>query len=392
MAAAQVMAGESDMAIGGGVEAMSRVPMGSDGGAWPIDPAIAIKTYFVPQGISADLIATKWGFSRDDVDAYAVESQKRAARRLGERLLQEVGRAGEGPATASRVLDHDETMRPDTDDADAGGAEARPSRAWARCRLRRRGRSSATRRSSRSTTCTTPATRSGIVDGAAAVLLGTKEAGEAAGLKPRARIRAFASIGSEPSIMLTGPALRDREAAQARRHEGRRHRPLRAERGLRRGRAALHAGADDPARQDQRQRRRHRHGPPAGRHRRDDPGHRCSTRLERRRARRSSRCASAPAWAPPPSSNAVMRSPATVARDACCEMQQPADSETVREPRRRSRACGLAPAATRPQAHRSPDRPSFERRRLRGKTMNNFKSRPMPTASPRSPATCRAAR
>src|SRR5271165_2353964 len=80
MAAAKVMTGEADMAVGGGVEAMSRVPMGSDGGAWPVDPASAFPTYFVPQGVSADMIATKWGFSRSDVDAYSVESHRRAAR------------------------------------------------------------------------------------------------------------------------------------------------------------------------------------------------------------------------------------------------------------------------------------------------------------------------
>ena len=79
MAAAQVMAGQSDFAIGGGVESMSRVPMGSDGGAWSTDPSVAFKTYFAPQGIGADMIASKWGFSRSDVDAFAVESQKRAA-------------------------------------------------------------------------------------------------------------------------------------------------------------------------------------------------------------------------------------------------------------------------------------------------------------------------
>ena len=79
-AAAQVMAGQQDMAIGGGVESMSRVGLGASGGAWPVDPAIAIKAYFMPQGVSADLIATKYGFSRDDVDAYAVESQKRTAK------------------------------------------------------------------------------------------------------------------------------------------------------------------------------------------------------------------------------------------------------------------------------------------------------------------------
>ncbi len=83
-AAAQVMAGQHDMVVGGGIESMSRVGMGASGGAWPVEPAIAIKSYFMPQGISADLIATKYGFNRDDCDAYAVESQKRAARAWGE--------------------------------------------------------------------------------------------------------------------------------------------------------------------------------------------------------------------------------------------------------------------------------------------------------------------
>ena len=95
-ASAQVMSGQHDMTIGGGVESMSRVGIGASGGAWPMDPAIAIPTYFLPQGISADLIATKYGFSRDDVDAYAVESQKRCQGLVGRRPLQELGRAGEG--------------------------------------------------------------------------------------------------------------------------------------------------------------------------------------------------------------------------------------------------------------------------------------------------------
>ena len=95
-AAAEVMSGQHDMTIGGGVESMSRVGIGASGGAWPVDPSIAVATYFLPQGISADLIATKYGFSRDDVDAYAVESQKRAAQVLGRGPLQEFGDAGEG--------------------------------------------------------------------------------------------------------------------------------------------------------------------------------------------------------------------------------------------------------------------------------------------------------
>ena len=114
MAAAKVKAGEADFAIGGGVESMSRVPMGSDGGAWPADPAAAFSTYFVPQGISADLIATEYGFSREDVDAYAVESQKRAAEAWKERRFKD-SVVPVKDVLGLDVLDHDETVRPQTD-------------------------------------------------------------------------------------------------------------------------------------------------------------------------------------------------------------------------------------------------------------------------------------
>ena len=114
IASAKVMSGECDLAIGGGVESMSRVPMGSDGGAWPVDPRSAIANYFIPQGISADLIATIYGYSRDDVDAYSVESQKRAAKawsekRFAKSILPIKDVIGEV------LLDHDELMRPETD-------------------------------------------------------------------------------------------------------------------------------------------------------------------------------------------------------------------------------------------------------------------------------------
>jgi len=204
MAAAKVMSGEAELAIGGGVESMSRVPMGSDGGAWPTDPAIALKAYFVPQGISADLIATKYGFSRDDVDAFAMESHKRAARawaegRFGKSVLRVKDQLG------VTILDRDETVRPNTDMQ--GLAALEPSfKAQGEMmpgfdavimqrypeveeinHVHHAGNSS------------------GIVDGSAGILIGTLEMGRALGLKPRARIRAMASIGSEPSIMLTGP-------------------------------------------------------------------------------------------------------------------------------------------------------------------------------------------
>ena len=204
IAAAKVMTGEADMAIGGGVEAMSRVPMGSNGGAWASNPEIAMKSYFAPQGIGADLIATKYGFSRDDVDAYAVESQKRAARAWKEgRFSKSV--IGVKDQLGVTILNHDETVRGDTTmqtlaalnpSFEQMGAMAFDDVVKQRYpevekinHVHHAGNSS------------------GIVDGASAVLIGNKVTGDAAGLKPRARIKGFASIGSEPSIMLTGPAL-----------------------------------------------------------------------------------------------------------------------------------------------------------------------------------------
>lgn len=204
MAAAKVMAGEAMFAIGGGVESMSRVPMGSDGGAWAMDPAVAYKTYFAPQGIGADLIATKYGFSRADVDAYAVESQQRAARAWAQGRFQRSIVAVKD-VIGEVVLAHDEHMRPATDMQSLGGlapafqaiGEAMPGfDAIALMRYPEIERINHVHHGGNS---------SGIVDGAAAVLIGNKEMGEKYGLKPRARIRAMASIGSEPTIMLTGP-------------------------------------------------------------------------------------------------------------------------------------------------------------------------------------------
>lgn len=204
IAAAKVIAGEADFAIGGGVESMSRVPMGSDGGAWAMDPAVAFRTYFAPQGIGADLIATIDGFSRDDVDAYAVESQKRAARAWQEgRFAKSVIPVRD--VIGEVVLDHDEHMRPATDMQSL--ASLAPSFAAigeqmpgfdeiAKIRYPEIERVNHVHHAGNS---------SGIVDGASAVLIGSKAAGEKAGLKPRARIRGMASIGSEPLIMLTGP-------------------------------------------------------------------------------------------------------------------------------------------------------------------------------------------
>jgi acetyl-CoA C-acetyltransferase len=204
IAAAKVMTGEADMAIGGGVEAMSRVPMGSNGGAWASNPEIAMKSYFAPQGIGADLIATKYGFSRDDVDAYAVESQKRAAKawkegRFSKSVIPVKDQLG------VTILAHDETVRGDASMQSL--ASLNPSFEQmgmmafddvVKQRYPEIEKINHVHHAGNS---------SGIVDGASAVLIGNKETGNALGLKPRARIKGFASIGSEPSIMLTGPSL-----------------------------------------------------------------------------------------------------------------------------------------------------------------------------------------
>ena len=203
MAAAKVISGEADMAIGGGVESMSRVPMGSDGGAWPVDPASAFKTYFAPQGIGADLIATLYGFSRDDVDAYAVESQRRAARSWEEKRFAKSVITVKDQLGLPR-LDHDEHMRPDTSMQSLGSLNpsfAMPGEMAFDSVVQQRYP-----QVERVNHVHHAGNSSGIVDGAAGVLFGSKEMGDALGLKPRARVKGMASIGSEPSIMLTGPS------------------------------------------------------------------------------------------------------------------------------------------------------------------------------------------
>ena len=202
MATAKVKSGEADFAVGGGVEAMSRVPMGSDGGAWPVDPESAFKTYFVPQGVSADMIASKYGFSRDDVDAYSVESHKRAAAAWAD------GRFSKSVVPVKDQLglvrlDRDETIRPNTDMQSLGGLN--PSFAMMGEMAFDAVINQRYPEVERVNHVHTPGNSSGIVDGSAGVLIGTLEAGKALGLKPRARIKGAASIGSEPSIMLTGP-------------------------------------------------------------------------------------------------------------------------------------------------------------------------------------------
>ena len=204
LVANQVKGGAGDAYIAGGVEMMGRVAMGSDGAAIAVDPELAMKTYFVPQGISADIIATEYGFSRDDADAYAMESQRRAAaawedKRFANSVIQIKDRNG------LPILDHDEYMRPGTDMQSLGGlkpafkdmgevmpgfdkvAQIKYPHLETINHIHHAGNSS------------------GIVDGAAALLIGTKEFGEKHGLTPRARIKATAKIGTDPTIMLTGP-------------------------------------------------------------------------------------------------------------------------------------------------------------------------------------------
>jgi len=204
IAAAKVMSGLSDACIGGGVESMSRIPMGSDGGALATDPAVAFKTYFVPQGISADLIATKWNYSRDDLDAYAVESQKRAETSWKEgRFAKSILPVKD--VLGMTVLDHDEHMRPDATMQSLGAlkasfAELGASVGFDSIAIQKYPEVEAINHVHHA------GNSSGIVDGAASILVGSKEFGEKLGLKPRARIKGFASIGSEPTIMLTGPS------------------------------------------------------------------------------------------------------------------------------------------------------------------------------------------
>lgn len=203
LAAGQIAGGQKDLVVAGGVESMSRIGMMASGGAWALDPSSAVPTWFMPQGISADLIATKYGFSRDDVDGYAVESQRRTAQSWSE------GRFAKSMIAVKdinglTILDKDEHMRPSTtmqslaalnasfvQMGEMGGFDAVAVQSHPEVEkvshVHHAGNSS------------------GIVDGASAVLIGSAEAGKRFGLKPRARLRAAASIGSDTALMLTGP-------------------------------------------------------------------------------------------------------------------------------------------------------------------------------------------
>ena len=209
-AAGRIRGGMEDLILAGGVESMSRVPMGSDGGAWAMDPETNFDTSFVPQGISADLIATIEGFSRDDVDAYAVRSQERAAKAQAEGKFKN-SVVPVKDINDQVVLDHDEFIRAGTTVetlsnlkpsfaamGEMGGfdAVALQKYHWVE----------------KIDHVHTPGNSSGIVDGASLVVIGNEKAGEAQGLKPRARILATAVSGADPTIMLTGPAPASKKA------------------------------------------------------------------------------------------------------------------------------------------------------------------------------------
>ena len=200
--AAQIGARMAGAGIGGGVESMSRVKLGYDTGAWVADPAIAIQNYYAPQGIGADIIATLEGYSRTDVDTYATESQRRAAEAWDEgRFDRSVVPVCD--VMGDVILTHDEHRRPGTTvESLAGLKPAFPGLAAA-------GYSRIVKERypqiEELVHVHTGGNSSGIVDGAGVVLMGNAEFGQSAGLKPRAKIRGWATIGSEPTIMLTGP-------------------------------------------------------------------------------------------------------------------------------------------------------------------------------------------
>ncbi|TNF25865.1 MAG: acetyl-CoA C-acetyltransferase [Deltaproteobacteria bacterium] len=211
--ASSIMSGYFDMIVAGGVEAMSRIPIGSDGGAWMIDPDVATKTHFVPQGISADLIATLGGYSRTDVDSFAVESQKKATlaweeKRFQKSIIPVIDQNG------MTILDRDEHIRPGTTVESLSGLK--PSFLEMGTKY---GFDSVAIQKYPSVTEINhihhAGNSSGIVDGASVVLLGNEETGNKAGLKPRAKIRSFSMVSTEPTIMLTGPGPATEKALRA---------------------------------------------------------------------------------------------------------------------------------------------------------------------------------
>ncbi|CUH86252.1 Putative acyltransferase [Phaeobacter sp. CECT 5382] len=204
LAANQVKGGAGQAYIAGGVEMMGRVAMGSDGAAIAVDPSLAMDTYFVPQGISADIIATEYGFTREQADALAVESQRRAKAAWDDnRFAKSVITVRDQNGIA--ILDRDEYMRPGTDMQSLGGLNASFQMMGEQMPGFDKVAMLKYPHLERINHIHHAGNSSGIVDGAAAVLIGNKEFGEQYGLKPRARIKATAKIGTDPTIMLTGP-------------------------------------------------------------------------------------------------------------------------------------------------------------------------------------------
>ena len=204
LAANQVRGGAGEAYIAGGVEMMGRVAMGSDGAAIAVDPSIAMETYFVPQGISADIIATEYGFTRDDADALAVESQRRAAAAWADNRFEK-SIITVRDINGLPILDRDEYMRPGTDMQSLGALKAsfkdmgEVMPGFDKVALMKYPHLEAINHIHHA------GNSSGIVDGSAGILIGNKEFGEKWGIKPRARIKATAKIGTDPTIMLTGP-------------------------------------------------------------------------------------------------------------------------------------------------------------------------------------------
>ena len=209
LAASKVRSGWDDLIVAGGVEHMSRVPMGSDGGAWVLDPRVNTKTHFVPQGISADLLATIEGYKRQDVDAFALRSQQRAAH-ASENGYFEKSIIPVKDKSGLPILEKDEHIRPET--TIEGLAALNPAfemmgeMAFDAVALQRYPEVEQIDH------VHTAGNSSGIVDGAALVLVGSKEKGKALGLKPRARVVSIGLVGTEPTIMLVGPAPASKKA------------------------------------------------------------------------------------------------------------------------------------------------------------------------------------
>ncbi len=270
-AAQKVRSGWDDLVLAGGVESMSRVPMGSDGGAWATDPETNYTIGFVPQGIGADLIATIEGFSREDVDRYALRSQEKAAAAWsGGYFAKSVVPVRDQNGLV--ILDHDEHMRPDTKMeglaklktafdgiGEMGGFDevALQKYHWVE----------------KINHVHTGGNSSGIVDGAALVLVGSEKAGKSQNLTPAGAHRRDGHQRRRPGHHAHRPDPGHPQGARPRRLDGRRHRPVRAERGVRVRGAEVPEGPEHPRREAQRQRWRDRDGPPARRHRRHDHRH-----------------------------------------------------------------------------------------------------------------------